>query len=177
MKQHINVFTLWAISLLSPIVVQSQTLNPSYLSEMPAPVRILAEIKGKDAADTGERQMGAFQALRKIIDDMAWGLEKRELVYSPEKSTPDETRIKNVYWQAYTDLWHKVKDTYGKQYAGDYDHNGDLLHELLSKFFSENFRALYFKSNQNAGEAYKAFHDKMYNPPSNNSSSSQPLTG
>lgn len=110
---------------------------------------------------------------------MTWhsDLKKRELVYSPEKSTPDEIRIKNAYWQAYTDLWHKVKDTYGKQYAGDYDHDRDLRNELLSKFFSENFRALYFKSNKNAGEAYKAFHDKMYNPPSNKSSSSQPLTG
>src|SRR6185436_9740389 len=140
MKKYISVLTLWAISLVSPIVVRSQTLTPSYLSEMPAPARILAEIKGKDAQDTGERQMGAFQALRKIIDDMAFGLEKRELFYSPEKSTPDEIRIKNMYFQAYTDLWHKVKDTYGKQYAGDYDHNLDLLHELLSKFFSENFR-------------------------------------
>jgi len=177
MKQYIGVLTFWAISLLSPIVVQSQTLNPSYLSEMPAPARILAEIKGKDAQDTGERQMGALQALRKIVDDMAFGLEKRELVYSPEKSTPDETRIKNAYWQAYTDLWHKVKDTYGRQYAGDYDHNPDLLNELLSKFFSENFRALYFKSNQNAAAAYQAFHDKIYNPPSHNSSSNQPLTG
>lgn len=176
MKEYINVLTLWAISLLCPIVVQSQTLNPSYLSEMPAATRVLPEIKGKDAEDTIERQMGAFQALRKIIDDMAWGLEKRDLYYRPEKSTPDETRIKNVYWQAYTDLWHKEKDTYGKQYAGDYDHNRDLLHELLSKFFSENFRVLYFKSNKNAGEAYKAFHDKMYATPANNNGSNQPLT-
>lgn len=76
MKQPIGVLTFWAISLLSPIVVQSQTLNPSYLSEMPAPARVISEIKGKNAEDTVERQMGAFQALRKIIDDMAFGLEK-----------------------------------------------------------------------------------------------------
>ena len=44
MKQNINVLTLWAISLLSPLVVQSQTFKPAYLSEMPAPGRILAEV-------------------------------------------------------------------------------------------------------------------------------------
>jgi hypothetical protein len=33
---------------------------------MPAPARIISEIKGKDTEDTIERQMGAFQALIKI---------------------------------------------------------------------------------------------------------------
>jgi len=54
-----------------------QATNPPYLSEMPAPARIRTEIKGKDAENTGERQMGAFQALVKMIDDMARGLSHR----------------------------------------------------------------------------------------------------
>ena|SRR5215471_17696812 len=70
MKQGIDVLTLSVISLLSPIVVQSQTVNPSYLSEMPPPARVIAEIKGKDAEDAGERQMGAFIVL--VKRSMIW---------------------------------------------------------------------------------------------------------
>src|SRR5215471_7430576 len=154
MKQSINVLTISVISLLSPIVVQSQTLNPSYLSEMPPPARVIAEIKGKDAEDAGERQMGAFIALVKMIDDMAYGLEHR----SERQLTPDEQRISLVYQQAYRDVWHKVKDTYGKQYAGDYDHDRDLIVELLDRYFSPNFRTQYFRVNGFAAVWYKKVH-------------------
>ena len=76
--------------LLRPVVLFGQVpLTPPYLGEMPAPARVLQEIKGKDAEDTIERQMGAFQALMKVIDDMAWGLEKR---YLPTRATPDVLR-------------------------------------------------------------------------------------
>ena len=59
----------------SPLYAQG--LNPAYLSQMPAPARVLAEIRGKDAEDTLERQMGAFQTLVDIIDDMAYGIGHR----------------------------------------------------------------------------------------------------
>jgi hypothetical protein len=154
MKQGINVLTLSVISLLSPIVVQSQTVNPSYLSEMPPPARVIAEIKGKDAEDAGERQMGAFIVLVKMIDDMAYGLEHR----SERQLTPDEQRISLVYQQAYMDVWHKGKDTYGKQYAGDYDHDRDLTVELLDRYFSPNFRTQYFRVNGFAAAWYKKVH-------------------
>ena len=51
--------------------VTAQTTNPRWISEMPAPERILHEIKGKDSADTAERQMWAFKHLMEIIDSMA----------------------------------------------------------------------------------------------------------
>src|SRR5260370_20944344 len=101
MKQYINVLTLWAISLLSPIVVQSQTLNPSYLSEMPVPSRILAEIKGKDAEDTGERQMGAFRALVQMMDDMASGLGHR---YVNDADTRDRSEEHTSELQSHLNL-------------------------------------------------------------------------
>ncbi|HEY1471869.1 MAG TPA: hypothetical protein VGF61_22715 [Candidatus Acidoferrum sp.] len=154
MKQYINVLTLCSISLLSPLVVQSQTIKPAYLSEMPAPARVLAEIKGKDAEDACERQMGAFMALVKMIDDLADGLEHR----SDRQLTPDEQRITLVYQQAYREVWYKVKKTYGKQYAGDYDQDRDLLVELLDKFFSANFRTQFFKVNGFAAAWYKKVH-------------------
>jgi hypothetical protein len=156
------------VALVTAIVVQAQSLNPSYLSEMPAPVRILAEIKGKDVEDTGERQMGAFMALIKIMDDMAWGLEHRYVdPADTRKSSPDELRIRIGYQTAYADLWHKVKNKEGHVY----DHDLDLLNEMLQKLFSENFRAKYFQADRNAQAGYKAFQQRMYGPPQ-----SQPST-
>jgi len=146
---------LLSFSLLSSTVVFGQTLKPTYLSEMPAPARILSEIKGKDAEDTIERQMGAFQALIKMIDDMAWGFEKRYLD-GPKDATPDEYRIKLAYGYAYADLWHKA--TRKEEHL--YDHDRVLLGELLTKLFSQSFRDLYAKSNAKAAEYYKAYREK-----------------
>jgi hypothetical protein len=150
---------LMLIVLVGPIVMHAQTLNPSYLSEMPAPARILAEIKGKDVEDTGERQMGAFMGLIKVMDDMAWGLEHRYVdPADTRKSTPDELRIRIAYQTAYADLWHKVKNKEDHVY----DHDIDLLNEMLQKFFSERFRAKYFQANRNAQAGYRAFQERMY---------------
>src|SRR5690349_20813433 len=152
------------VVLVAPIVLQAQSLNPSYLSEMPAPARILAEIKGKDAEDTGERQMGAFMGLIKVMDDMAWGLEHRYVdPADTRKSTPDELRIRIGYQTAYADLWHKVKNKEDHLY----DHDIDLLNEMLQKFFSANFRVKYFQANRNAQAGYRAFQERMYGPQPN----------
>src|SRR6476661_5852609 len=178
MKSRIKPFIILSliISLLSPFVVYSQTLNPSYLSEMPVPARVVAEIKGKDPADAGARQLGAFMILTTLISDMAYGLEHR----FERQLTPDEQRITNAYNTAYTQLWHKVKDTYGKEYMGDYNHDRDLRNEVLDKFFSANFKALFTKSNQQANKQLQAVRDRANgNTPPANSGSSQasPPTG
>jgi hypothetical protein len=132
--------------------------NPPYLSEMPALARILAEIKGKDAEDTGERQMGAYRALVQIIDDMAWGLGHRNVSDADSRAaTPDERRLRFAYETAYADLWHKVTNKEGHVY----DHDLVLHHELLQKFFTENFRAQYFQSNKNDAAEYEAFQKRM----------------
>ena len=132
--------------------------DPPYLSEMPAPARILAEIKGKDAEDMGERQMGAFRALVQIIDDMAWGLGHRYVNDADSrKATLDERQLRFAYETAYADLWHKVSNKEGHVY----DHDLTLRNELLSKFFSENFRTQYFQSNKNEAAEYAAFEKRM----------------
>ena len=38
---------------LNPVAIYSQALNPTYLAHMPAPVRVLELIKGKDAGKLG----------------------------------------------------------------------------------------------------------------------------
>ena len=128
--------------------VNAQTTNPRWISEMPAPERILREIKGKDAEDTIERQMGVFKHLLEIIDKMAYGLEHR---FMPDKATPDEYRIKEVYGKAYADLWYKAKNRDDK-----YVHDWDLHFEMMDKFFSKGFHELYRKSDKNS----QAFYEK-----------------
>ena len=149
--------TIWLLFLLlSPAGVFGQTLKPAYLGEMPPPARIISEIKGKDAEDTIERQMGAFQALIKIIEDMAWGLEKRYTYLNPTNATPDERQIKLAYGYAYADLWHKA--TRKEEHL--YDHDRVLLGELLTKLFSQSFRDLYAKSDAKAAAYYQAYREK-----------------
>jgi hypothetical protein len=129
---------------------------------MPAPDRILSEIKGRDLEDTGERQMGAFMGLVKMIDDMAYGLGRRYVSEANNtNATPDERRIRLAYQTAYADLWHKVTNKEGHVY----DHDADLLNEMLQKFFSESFRAQYFQANQNAAAAYRAYQTRTYGGP------------
>ena len=82
--------TVWIVAFVACLSgstsVHPQALNPPYLSEMPVPARVVAEIQGKDAEDTGERQMGAFVTLVQTIDDMAWGIGHRYV------NTADSTR-------------------------------------------------------------------------------------
>src|SRR5437588_5557080 len=165
-----GTLVLTALFTAVPMRVYAQALNPSYLAEMPPPPRVIAEIKGKDAEDTGERRMGAFQALIQIMDEMAWGIGHRYVNDADTTAlTPDERRIRLAYQTVYADLWHKVtkKDAH--------EHDRDLLNEVLKKLFSENFRALYFKSNANAVAGYKAFQERMYANPANRASI-QPAT-
>ena len=171
MKQRIVKLALIALAItcFHPGAAPAQALNPAYLSEMPDPRRVMADIRGKDAEDTGERQMGAFMSLIQIMDDMAWGLEHRYVNNADTRRlTPDERRIRLAYQTAYAELWKKVTNKEGHVY----DHDRELRNELLTKFFSENFRSLYFKSNANAAAGYKAFQDKMYSNPANNAQTS-----
>jgi len=150
--------TVTAALASNAIVRRSQTLNPAYLSEMPAPARVLKEITGKDAEDTIERQMGAFMALNKMIDDLAWGIEHRY----PTSATPDENRIKHAYDVAYADLWK----TATRKEEHLYDHDRTLVREMMSKLFSQAFRDLLVKSDTNAAAYSKKHVEDMSAMPS-----------
>jgi len=145
---------------LNPVAIYSQALNPTYLADMPAPARVLEVIKGKDAEDTLERQMGAMHALVDVIDDMAYGISHRYVsVADNTKATPDEKRIRLAYQTAYAELWYKAKE------KDTYEHDRELRNEIMQKLFSEDFRKLYFQSNQSAAKAFKDFQNKMYATP------------
>ena len=104
--KNLRAFSVICVSIILFVTFASpltaQTPNPRWISEMPTPERILREIKGKDPADTAERQMGAFKHLMEIIDSMAYGLEHG---FMPNKARPYEIRIKDLYWKAYAVVW------------------------------------------------------------------------
>src|SRR5438270_10380479 len=139
MKQRFRApyIAAFVVLLLGSCAVYAQALKPSYLAEMPPPARVIAEIKGKDAEDTRERQMGVFLALIQVMDDMAWGIEHRYVNDADtSRLTPDERRIRLAYQTAYADLWHKVTN------KDNYVHDRELLNEVLYNFFSDKFRDL-----------------------------------
>ena len=172
MKQRIIqlALTALAITFFRPSAAPAQALNPAYLSEMPDAARVIAGIQGKDTEDTIERQMGAFMSLIQMMNDMAWGLEHRYLsVGDTRKHTPDERRIWLAYQNAYAELWKKA----ARKEEHLYDHDLQLRNELLTRFFSENFRSLYFKANANAAAGYKAFQERMYGNQANTAAPTQ----
>jgi hypothetical protein len=75
-----------------------QSLNPSYLSEFPTVDQVTAQMKGTNAKDTANRQMGAFLQLKKILEDLAGSRWLRGQL------TSDEARIHGNYDLAYNKL-------------------------------------------------------------------------
>lgn len=161
MKMRITSFAILAlVSLLLTTHVQSQATNPPYLREMPTVDRVTREIQGKDAADTAERQVGAFMQLIKIIDAMQGT--------RGGASTPDENRIRGDYRSAYDRIWQSRPELKAVMRDGstptdlgmaylNYDGNPGFRSELLNRFFSADFRAQYFKANADAEARYQQY--------------------
>lgn len=134
---------------LFPVPASSQTTNPRWITDFPAPERVIKEIRGTDEQNAIERQMGAFKHLLEMIDSMAYGLERRSLQF-PNKVTPDEYRLKETYGKAFADLWYKAKN---RDAWANYVHDGDLWAEMMSKLFSKTFQDLYRRSDSNTAVA------------------------
>ena len=145
----------------------AQALNPPYLSEMPAPDRVMREIQGTDPADTAIRQIGAFWQLTEIIKDMAWSLGHRFYGIKGQL-LPDEERIWADYGAAYSRIWQfrpelKSQSDFIAALHG-YDVNPKLRAELLERFFSQNFRTQYYKANAKAEAEYRELILKAKRP-------------
>ncbi len=121
--------------------LQAQSMKPPYLSEMPSVQRVLAEVKGSDADDTVARQLGALLQFNKMIEDMAWELQRR---YA-DALTGDERRLRAEYMAEFKQLRATVPDKTFRALRG-YDIDPNFTQVLLNQFFSPNFRALWEKS-------------------------------
>lgn len=110
--------------------VRQGRFNPSYLTEMPLPDRVISEINGLNPIDTAARRMGAFQQLNNIITEMSSALGQR---------TPDEDRIRQEYLAARS----RVQQTFDPRLLPDvdmYNVEPKLRDEILNRFFSPSLR-------------------------------------
>jgi hypothetical protein len=73
-------------------------LNPAYLEEFPSPDQVMANLKGSDAKDTLNRQLGAFEYFKQMIQDLAGDR------YFKSGFMPDEARLWGAYNLAYNNL-------------------------------------------------------------------------
>jgi hypothetical protein len=105
-------------------------LNPPHLADFPDVDRVLREIQGSDPTDAAKRQMGAFWQMRKVLYDLA--------TRNPGEGTPDEERIANAYYVAYSELQKKFS-----LITSRYDVDPDFRDEVFDKFFSPGFRPYY----------------------------------
>lgn len=141
MKTRIVMLVLIVIaSLLQTTTIRAQATHPAYLSQMPTVARVKTEIKGSDTAETAARQMGAFLQLKKMIEDIAWGTERR---YT-NRLTPDEKRLSDEYYAAYGRIWVTTDQKFTA--LRDYDIDPRFRDELLVKFFSPEFRAAFYRA-------------------------------
>lgn len=122
--------------------------NPAWLREMPTVERVTAEIKGDSEIDTFARRSGAFNHLSTIIARMAL-LQNRD----EKRLTADEKRLVGIYAGASIEAWKPVRAAIGTIPPGEqrnrmnnYATDAELRMEVLEKFFSADFRALYAKA-------------------------------
>lgn len=128
------------LTFMLSAMMLGQSMNPPYLSEMPSVERIMQDVKGTDPADTFARQMATLLEMKKIVEDMAWGLEHRAF----NKLTPDESKLTAEYNKAFND---RLASSGKKAFNATGNYYGPKFRSaVLSQFFSQNFLQLYYKA-------------------------------
>lgn len=122
-----------------------QAGNPPYLKEFPTADQVMAQMKGKDARDTANRQMGAFEQLQQILKDLAGSRWLRGQL------TADEGRILGAYNLAYTNLAKPLN------YPDDgYFGNPDFVATLFNTFPMPTAEQQWLAQNKQIAQRVKA---------------------
>jgi hypothetical protein len=61
---------------LPTATAHAQAMNPPYLSQMPSVDRVMHKVQGADAEETLAKPLGTILMLERVIEDLAWGLER-----------------------------------------------------------------------------------------------------
>jgi tetratricopeptide (TPR) repeat protein len=149
LKEQMPTYTPEGSTLTPTTSTASSTAPPtgqSYLSQFPSVERVKAEIKGADALDTAARQSVAFWWLNKFVVDLAGPRGQRG------ESTPDELRVRLPYLEI-LNFYLSDKNTFAKtdyhrwdKLLGDYTNDPAFLDDLLTRFFSPEFRAGFYRA-------------------------------
>jgi hypothetical protein len=149
-----SVLILWCgifwcgVSAPAVAAASQRPTNPPYLASMPDEPRVLSLVTGADAIDTAARQAGVFWQLRQIIIRIANSQRRPERLH-----TPDENRLKDLYWQAWGRAWKVVQTAVGEDkprlftlegYTADHQ----LLNDLLTRAGATGAIAEYAKADE-----------------------------
>jgi hypothetical protein len=108
--------------------------NPPHLAEMPLVERVLRDITAPDPRDAAARQMGAFEQLNEIIEELSGG---RTAI---GQATPDEVRIMGEYRQARYEVQQRLVRTPQDEALlpalRRFDEDPALRVELVKRFLS-----------------------------------------
>lgn len=130
-----------------PRTTGALNMDSSYLSKLPSIERVMREVQGKDPIDTAAKQAGAFWQLRNIIIHMAQNMRRNE-----NNMTPDEQRIGNEYYAAWSKLWQtvtqQVKDGSTQFKLSGYTMDGAFLEEILQRLCAPGFRNEYWQMSE-----------------------------
>jgi hypothetical protein len=120
----------------------SGTLNPAYLKQFPSVDQVMTQLKGTDAKDTTNLELGTFRQLQQMIQDLAGSR------WVHNQMTPDESRLLGAYSLAYNNLAKPLNypfDNYFNQPA--------LLTKLASTFSMAQVISQWEGGNQKAAAA------------------------
>lgn len=126
----------------SSLQTKSGALNPAYLNQFPSVDQVMSQLKGTDAKDTTNLELGTFRQLPQFIEDLAGQR------WFHNQMTPDEARLIGVYNLAYDNLAKPLNypfDNYFNQSA--------LLTKLSSTFSMSQVISQWEGGNQKAAAA------------------------
>ncbi len=140
-SRYNSIFIFFLLSIVSLSTAQ-QSVDLSYLKEMPDTTRVINDIKGSDKIDTAARQWGAFYQLRDMLDVMSEGRVFRNQL------TKEEVQIRKNYQQAMVqpkfdpEEYKRLGKNWGKL-SIDYELDASLRNELLKLYFSPEWQTHY----------------------------------
>lgn len=139
---------LFASLVVCTFARPAQAQDTSYLKEMPAPQKVLSELKGGDKLDSSAKQAGAMYQLRGLIWDLAGPRQFQN------RLTSEENRLVSQYMAQYGAITSAVTRGFDPKDVGPlstrakwfgartrYETSPDFRAELLQRFFSPAFRA------------------------------------
>jgi hypothetical protein len=122
--------------------INSSAVNPAYLAQFPSVDQVMSQLKGTDAKDTTNLELGTFRQLPQFIEDLAG----QRWIHN--QMTPDESRLIGAYTLAYNNLAKPLNfpfDNYFNQPA--------LLTKLASTFSMSQVISQWEGGNQKAAAA------------------------
>jgi hypothetical protein len=137
-----------ATSAPAPSSLQTKSgaaINPAYLAQFPSVDQVMSQLKGTDAKDTTNLELGTLRQLPQFIEDLAG----QRWIHN--QMTPDESRLIGAYNLAYNNLAKPLNfpfDNYFNQSA--------LLTKLASTFSMSQVISQWEGGNQKAVAASAA---------------------